>query len=105
MTDERRSFAGEVQARADRKLKALRAGPTNIWPGLGMLGVIGWSVAVPTLLGVLLGRWLDGGHPRPVGSWTLMMLFAGLGVGCANAWYWIAKEQAALRKASGGGDA
>jgi ATP synthase protein I len=104
MTDERSSFAGKVGAKAARKLRALRGGQLSIWPGLGMLGVIGWSVAVPTLLGVLLGRWLDGRHPRAVRSWTLMLLIAGVAIGCANAWYWIAKEEAALREAAGNGD-
>jgi ATP synthase protein I len=44
---------------------------------LGMMGLIGWSVAVPTLLGAALGIWLDKHHPGKH-SWTLALLVAGL---------------------------
>ena len=66
-----------------------------MWFGLGMMGLIGWSVVVPTLLGAALGMWLDrhypGRHP-----WTLALLMAGLAVGCFNAWHWVAKEDRAM---------
>jgi predicted F0F1-ATPase subunit len=40
------------------------AQPTQgVWFGLGMMGLIGWSVVVPTLLGAALGIWLDAHHP------------------------------------------
>ena len=42
-----------------------------------MMGLIGWSVAVPTLLGAALGLWLDQHHPGKH-SWTLALLVAGL---------------------------
>ena len=63
----------------------------GIWFGLGMMGLIGWSVAVPTLLGAALGIWLDKHHPGKH-SWTLMLLVVGLVIGCLNAWHWVAKE-------------
>ena len=61
-----------------------------------MFGVIGWSIAAPTLLGVLLGAWLDKRRPG-VHSWTLSLLIAGLSLGCANAWYWVAKQSQDIR--------
>ena len=42
-----------------------------------MMGLIGWSVVVPTLLGAALGIWLDERHPG-AHSWTLALLVAGL---------------------------
>jgi ATP synthase protein I len=60
-----------------------------------MSGLIGWSVAVPTLLGAMLGLWLDRSHPG-VRSWTLMLLIAGLCIGCANAWHWVAQQDKAM---------
>jgi ATP synthase protein I len=60
-----------------------------------MMGIIGWSVTVPTLLGVALGIWLDNRH-QGSHSWTLALLVAGLAIGCANAWYWVAKENKAI---------
>lgn len=84
-------FQRQVKDRASRKLKARREGDRTIWYGLGMFGIIGWSVAIPTLLGIALGIWLDVTFVSPY-SWTLMMLFLGVIVGCLNAWFWIQRE-------------
>ncbi len=72
-------------------------GPQCPWFGLGMLGVIGWSVTVPTLLGAMLGLWLDRHHPG-AHSWTLALLVAGLIFGCANAWRWVSDQNAAIHR-------
>jgi len=89
------AFARRVGADAARKLRAQRDATQGVWFGLGMSGLIGWSVAVPTLAGVLIGAWLDrrwpGGH-----SWTLALLVAGLVIGCANAWHWLSQQQEAM---------
>jgi ATP synthase protein I len=85
-------FSREIGAQETRKLQARRAGVHDVWSGLGMLGLIGWSVATPTLLGALLGTWLDKRRPGNH-SWTLALLIGGLCVGCVNAWHWLAKEE------------
>jgi len=85
------TFSREVGAKAGRKLKARRNSAKGVWFGLGMMGLIGWSVVVPTLLGAALGIWLDNRHPG-THSWTLMLLIIGLIIGCLNAWHWVAKE-------------
>ncbi|MEP6668656.1 MAG: AtpZ/AtpI family protein [Chthoniobacter sp.] len=89
-------FAVQAGAKAGRKLKARRHGTPGVWFGLGMMGLIGWSVTVPTLLGAALGLWLDEHHPG-THSWTLALLVAGLLIGCFNAWHWVAKEEKAMR--------
>lgn len=61
-----------------------------------MMGLIGWSVAIPTLLGAALGLWLDKRYPS-ARSWTLMLLVIGLIIGCLNAWHWVAQEDKAIR--------
>jgi len=91
------SLAERVGAQAARKLKARRANAPDVWFGLRAMGLIGWSVVVPTLLGAALGLWLDEHHPAGH-SWTLALLVAGLALGCANAWHWIAKEEKAIRE-------
>ncbi|MDP3245293.1 MAG: AtpZ/AtpI family protein [bacterium] len=89
------TFAGRVGAKAARKLKA-RKSTQGVWFGLGMMGLIGWSVVIPTLLGAALGLWLD--RRLPGGrSWTLALLVAGLATGCLNAWFWVSKEDKAMR--------
>ena len=88
------NLADEIGARATRKLKA-RHNTQGVWFGLGMMGLIGWSVVVPTLLGAALGSWLDTHHPSRHG-WTLALLMAGLVLGCFNAWHWVDKEDQAM---------
>ena len=90
------TFAGQVGAKAARKLRARRHATSGVWFGLGMMGLIGWSVVVPTLLGAALGIWLDKHHPGKH-AWTLALLVAGLAIGCLNAWFWVAKEEKAMR--------
>jgi ATP synthase protein I len=81
----------EVGEKAARKLKAQRQATPGIWFGLGMMGLIGWSIAIPTLLGAALGLWLDRHYPGDH-SWTLALLVAGLVIGCWNAWHWLSRE-------------
>jgi len=91
------AFIQQVGEKAARKLKAQRHVTQTVWSGLGMMGLVGWSVAVPTLLGAALGFWLDKHYPGGR-SWTLMLLAIGLGLGCFNAWHWVAKEGREIRE-------
>lgn len=90
------ALAGQIDAKAKRMLKARKQRVPEVWLGLGMMGLIGWSVTVPTLLGAGMGMWLDKNYPG-THSWTLALLVTGLTIGCMNAWHWVAKEQAAMR--------
>ena len=70
-------LAKEIGDKAERKLLAQRDGAPGVWFGLGTMGLIGWSVVVPTLLGAALGIWLDAHHPG-THPWSLALLMAGL---------------------------
>ena len=48
----RRDLEREVAAKQLRKAKARQEGERSAWFGLGMFGLVGWSVAVPALIGV-----------------------------------------------------
>ncbi|MGA2703863.1 MAG: AtpZ/AtpI family protein [Isosphaeraceae bacterium] len=91
VANEETIFSRQVGAQAARKLKARREGTKSVWFGLGMSGLIGWSVTVPTLIGAALGLWVDKHYPTPY-SWTLMLLLMGLIIGCLNAWRWVETE-------------
>ena len=93
------TLAEQVGAKAGRKLKARGDTSHGVWFGLGMMGLIGWSVVVPTLLGAALGRWLDRRHSGEHSfSWTLALLAAGLVIGCWNAWHWVASQDRAMHE-------
>ena len=89
---ENRSDMEQLVGRKERRrLQARRTGDRSVWFGLGMFGVIGWSIAVPMILGITLGLWVDA-KVDSQRSWTLMLMVAGLGVGCLNAWTWVRRE-------------
>ena len=84
------SFTKKVALREKLRIRAGKHKDETVWFGLGMFGLIGWSVAIPTLIGVVIGIWIDSTYPSRF-SWTLMMLIMGVAVGCMNAWYWVRK--------------
>lgn len=88
--DERR-FLSAVAPAAERKRALQRDGRPAVWFGLGLFGLVGWSVAVPTVAGGLLGLWWDRHHPS-VHSWTLALMVGGLVLGCTNAWLWVMRQ-------------
>jgi ATP synthase protein I len=85
-------FAENIGSKEARKIQARQNKAKGVWFGLGMMGMIGWSVAIPTLIGVAIGIWLDINNAGHI-SWTITFLFIGLVVGCANAWYWVERER------------
>ncbi len=97
------TLAQQIGAKAARKVKARGSSTRGVWFGLGMMGLVGWSVVVPTLLGAGLGLWLDEHHPGKH-AWTLALLVVGLAIGCLNAWHWVAKEDRAMRDEQGDDD-
>jgi ATP synthase protein I len=86
-----KDLPNQVGAKEKRKIKARREKNRGVWFGLGMFGLVGWAVAIPTLIAVALGVWVDRNWPGPY-SWTLMCLFIGVILGCLNAWYWVKRE-------------
>lgn len=81
----------EVLSRESRKIMGRREKDRGVWFGLGMFGLVGWSVAIPTLIGLGLGIWIDSRWPGRH-SWTLMGLVIGVILGCLNAWFWVKRE-------------
>ena len=84
-------FSEQIAKKEKRKLKTQRVSSGSVWAGLGMFGMVGWSVVIPTLLGAALGIWLDKIYSQSF-SWVLTFLMIGLLTGCVIAWYWVNKE-------------
>lgn len=84
------SIARKIARQEKRKLKAQQTN-NNVWSGIGMMGMVGWSVVMPTLLGAAAGFWMDKHFPK-IFSWTLSLLLVGLITGSIVAWYWVDKE-------------
>jgi ATP synthase protein I len=90
-------FPDEVDRREERKVRSRRKGEKTVWFGLGMFGMVGWAVAIPTVVATFIGIWIDIKWPSQY-SWTLMLLLIGLVAGCLNAWYWVQKERNAITR-------
>ncbi|MDD2875935.1 MAG: AtpZ/AtpI family protein [Acidiphilium sp.] len=77
-----------VRRRDERHRRWLREGDPSVARRLAQIGVLGWIIVVPMLIGLFLGRWLD----RVFASglfWTAPLLMIGLGLGCWSAWKWM----------------
>lgn len=87
-------LADSVRRHRERRRHWLSTGERPMARNLAMIGMLGWLVVTPTLLGLFLGRWLDqtvGGRPGGI-FWTAALLFVGVIVGCRLAWERIGKE-------------
>jgi ATP synthase protein I len=85
-------FTRKVGEKEWRRIKGKAHKGDTVWFGLGMIGVVGWSVAIPTLIGTAIGLWIDRTWPSRF-SWVLMLLILGVALGSANAWYWVKKAR------------
>ncbi len=82
-----------VRQRRLRREQGRREGERTIGQNLAMIGMLGWTIVVPTLLGIFAGRWLDAHLPGPSRLfWTLGLMAAGLALGCHLAWKRIHRE-------------
>lgn len=59
--------------------------------GFGVFGIVGWSIAVPTVVGALLGNKLNTLAPQDF-SWTIALILGGAVVGIIIALGWLSKE-------------
>ncbi len=88
-------FSKQIRAREVRKVRARQSKDRTLWVGLGAFGAIGWSIVVPTFVGVMVGVWIDRNWPSPF-SWTLALLLAGVSLGSMSAWIWVSKERSSI---------
>jgi ATP synthase protein I len=80
-----------VRTRSERRVRGEREARRSIGQDLAMVGVLGWTVVIPTLLGVFVGRWLDRKFESGI-FFTLGLLVAGVALGCVLAWQRLQRE-------------
>jgi ATP synthase protein I len=78
-------LAQAVKRRQTRRERWQHEGEPSLGQNLAMIGTLGWTIVVPTLIGIFAGRWLDRTFDSGI-FWTLGLLVAGLAVGCMFAW-------------------
>jgi len=90
-----RTFAERIDRTVARTLRGQAQARNPLWSGLGMAGLVGWSITVPTVLGTMLGVWLDHHHPGRH-SWTITLLVVGVTLGCVSAGHWLSQQSRAI---------
>jgi ATP synthase protein I len=79
----------EAARRAAERSKAGKKNPEpSLGARLGQIGILGWTIVVPTLIGLFVGRWLD----RILGTGVLFsapLIMIGAAVGFWSAWKWM----------------
>ena len=83
--DNHEKLSDAVKTRQERRERWQREGERSIGQNLAMIGVLGWTIVLPTLLGLFAGRWLDRQFHMGI-FWTLGLLVVGLTIGCMLAW-------------------
>ena len=90
-SDHHEPLGKAVRTRRERRLRWQREGERSIGQNLAMIGSLGWTVVVPTLLGIFIGRWLDQVFRSGI-FWTLGLLVAGVTIGCVLGWKRMQRE-------------
>lgn len=81
-----------IRRRAERMQQTRNQPKYSPLSGLGVFGVIGWSIAIPTVGGAFLGVWLNRVAPQSF-SWPIALILGGVVVGAMVAWNWIDKTR------------
>jgi ATP synthase protein I len=88
MTEEPDGLLRSIRVRRERQRRRLAEGEPSLGRHLAQVGVLGWTIVVPGLIGMFLGRWLDRRFDSGI-FWTGPLLLVGLALGCWSAWKWM----------------
>ncbi len=80
-----------IHIREERRRKWKKEGERSTWQNLSMVGVLGWLIVTPTVLGVFVGRLLDQKFDTGILFSGALILF-GIALGSYLAWLRITKE-------------
>jgi ATP synthase protein I len=84
-------LAQTVRRQRERQRRWLHEGEPSLARFIGQIGVLGWIIVMPTLIGLFIGRWLD--HKFGSGIfWSAPLLLVGVVVGCWSGWRWMHKQ-------------
>lgn len=81
-------LANAARRSADRAKAGLETPEPSLGARLGQIGVLGWTIVVPTLLGLVLGRWLDREFATGI-FFSAPLIIIGAILGFWSAWKWM----------------
>jgi ATP synthase protein I len=77
-----------IRQRKERHWRWRREDEPGFARQAAQIGVLGWVIVLPALLGTFAGRWLDRRFDSGV-FWTGPLLLLGVALGCWSAWRWM----------------
>jgi ATP synthase protein I len=84
-------LADAARQRRERREQWRREGEQSMMRFVGQIGVLGWIIVTPTLVGLFIGRWLD--HRLGTGIfWSAPLLLIGVVIGFWSAWRWMHRQ-------------
>ena len=90
--DGRHEKMQEAALRAETRAKAAGAEREPSFAArLGQIGVLGWAIVTPVLIGVVIGRWLDRTYDAGI-FFTAPLIMLGAAAGLWTAWRWMHRQ-------------
>ena len=84
-------LAAAVRRQRERREHWRKEGEPSAMRFVGQIGILGWIIVTPTLIGLFIGRWLD--HRFGTGIfWSAPLLLLGVVTGCWSAWRWMHQQ-------------
>jgi ATP synthase protein I len=80
-----------VRQQRERQREWMREGEPSMAQYVGRIGVLGWIIVAPTLIGLFIGRWLDQRFGTGI-FWSAPLMGIGVIIGCWSAWKWMHKQ-------------
>jgi ATP synthase protein I len=84
-------MAEAARKEKNRRMRWRTEGEPSVMRFVGQIGVLGWIIVAPTLLGLFVGRWLD----RSFGTgifWSAALLVLGVTLGFWSGWRWMHRQ-------------
>lgn len=89
--DDNDRIARAARRAVERERNARDEPEPSLGSRLGQIGILGWSIVVPTLLGLAIGHWLDKRFHTGV-FFAAPLLMAGAAFGLWSAWKWMHRQ-------------
>jgi len=91
MSEGNETMLERIRRALQRRRDYAAEGEPTLGRFIGQIGMLGWIIVLPVLLGIALGRWLD--HTYHTGVfWTAPLLLLGAVIGMRAAWIWMHRQ-------------
>ncbi|SFQ67882.1 AtpZ/AtpI family protein [Donghicola eburneus] len=91
MAEQRDQIEDATRRAAERQRIGAEEPEPSVAARLGQIGVLGWLVVMPILIGIVLGRLVDRVAESGI-FFTAPAIFIGAGIGLHAAWKWMHKQ-------------